>query len=98
MRRDGKLFEEAGAMANSLEAQFQLTKDPSEPVVIEIGNEAMQCKRVPFRSGSKFTSLSEVQKVIKPAPNGVLNIVVRHLPNRDITFLTKVITAVLRRK
>ena len=31
----------AGALAHSLEAQFQPVKDPSEPAVIEVVNEAM---------------------------------------------------------
>jgi hypothetical protein len=47
----------------------------------------------------------EVIKAIKglkagktPGPNGIPNSVLRHLPKRAITFLTKVFNAVLRRQ
>ncbi|KDR24442.1 hypothetical protein L798_06509, partial [Zootermopsis nevadensis] len=48
---------------------------------------------------------SEVAQAIKelklgnaPGPNGISNRVLRHLPRRAITFLTKVFNAVLRRQ
>jgi hypothetical protein len=58
--------------------------------------------QVPLRE-STLTTLSEITKAIKglnvgeaPRPNGMPNRVLRHLPKRAITFLTKVFNAVLR--
>jgi hypothetical protein len=56
-------------------------------------------------SEPKLTSPSEVQQAIRglkvgkaPGPNGIPNRVLRYLPKRAITFLTKVFNAVLRRQ
>jgi hypothetical protein len=56
-------------------------------------------------SEPKLTSPSEVLQAVRglkvgkaPGPNGIPNRVLRHLPKRAITFLTKVFNAVLRRQ
>jgi hypothetical protein len=94
--------EKAEALADSLEAQFQLVNDPSDPAVIEMVNEAMRAYVYAPTSEPKPTSPSEVQHVIMglkvgkaPGPNGIPNRVLRHLPKRAITFRTKVFNAFL---
>jgi hypothetical protein len=97
--------EKAEALADSLEAQFQRVNDPSDQAVIGMVNEAMRAYEYAPASEPKLTSPSEVQQAIKelrfgktPGPNGVPSRVLRHLPKRAITFLTKVFNAVLRRQ
>jgi hypothetical protein len=92
-------------MADSLEAQFQPVNDPSDPAVIEMVNKAMWAYEYGLASEPKLTSPSEVQQAIRglkfgkaPGPNGIPNRVLRHLPKRAITFLTKVFNAVLRKQ
>jgi hypothetical protein len=87
------------ALAESLEAQFQPVNDLSNPAV----NEAMRAYECAPASEPKLTSPSEVLQAIRglrigkaPGLNGVPNRVLRHLPKRAITFLTKVFNSVLR--
>jgi hypothetical protein len=65
-------------------------------------SEAMRAYEYAPASEPKLTSPSEVLQAIKvgkaPSPNGIPNRVLRHLPKRAITFLTKLFDAVLRRK
>jgi hypothetical protein len=96
---------ESGSPGHSLEAQFQPVNDPSDPAVIEMVNKAMWAYEYAPASEPKLTSPSEVQQAIRglkvgkaPCPNGIPNRVLRHLPKRAITFLTKVFNAVLRRQ
>jgi hypothetical protein len=77
--------------------------DPSVPAVIEMVNKAMRAYEYAPVSEPKLTSPSEVQQAIRglkvgkaPGPNGIRNMVLRHLPKRAITFLMKVFNAVLR--
>jgi hypothetical protein len=95
--------EKAGALADSLDAQFQPVNDPLDPAVIEMVNKAMRAYEYAPASEPKLTSPSEVQQAIRslkvgkaPGPNGIPNRVLRHLTKRTITFLTKVFNAVLR--
>jgi hypothetical protein len=97
--------EKAEALSDSLEAQFQPVKDPSSPAVIEVVNEAMRAYEYSPASEPKLTCPTEVLEAIKgrkvgkaPGPNVVPNRALRHLPNRAITFLTKLFNAVLRRQ
>jgi hypothetical protein len=97
--------EKAEALADNLEAQFQPVKDPSDQALIEMDNKAMRAYEYAPESELKLTSPSEVQQAIRdlkvgkaPGPNGIPNRVLRHLPNRARTFLTKVFNAVLRRQ
>jgi hypothetical protein len=78
--------------------------DPSSLAVIEVVNEAMRAYEYDPASEPKLTSPSEVLEATKglkvgkaPGPNGVPNKALRYLPNRAITFLTKLFNAVLRR-
>jgi hypothetical protein len=68
-------------------------------------NRAMRTYEYVPASELKVTSPSEVQQAIRglkvgkaPGPNGIPNRVLRHLPKRGITFLTKVFNGVLRRQ
>jgi hypothetical protein len=67
-------------------------------------NVAMRAYECAPTSEPKLTSPSEVLQAIKglrvskaKGPNGIPNRVLKHLPNRAITFLTKVFNAVLCR-
>jgi hypothetical protein len=93
--------EKAEALANSLKAQFQPVNDPPEPALIEMVNEAMRAYEYVPASEPKLTSPSEVLQAIKglkvgkaPGPNGLPNRVLKHLPKRAKTLLTKVFNAV----
>jgi hypothetical protein len=97
--------EKSEALADRLEAKFQPVNDPSDQEFIEIVNEAMPAYEYAPASELKLTSPSEVLQAIRglkvgkaPGPNGIPNRVLRHLPKRAITFLTKVFNAVLRRQ
>jgi hypothetical protein len=68
-------------------------------------NKAMRAYEYAPASEPKLTSPSEVQQAIMdlkvskaPGPYGIPNRVLRHLPKREITVLTKVLNAVLRRQ
>jgi hypothetical protein len=99
--------EKAEALADSHGAQFHPVNDMSSPAVIEAVDEVMRAYSYKYAPASepKLTSPSEVQEVIKrlnggkaPGPNGVANRALRHLPNRAITFITKLFNAIHRRK
>jgi hypothetical protein len=97
--------EKPEALAHSLEAQFQPVNDQSDPEVIEMVSEALLTYEYAPASERKLTSPSEVLQAIKrlkvdkaPGQNGIPNRVLRHLPKRVITFLTKVFNTVLRRQ
>jgi hypothetical protein len=57
--------EKAEALADSIEAQFQLVKDPSNLAVIEMFNEVIRAYEYAPASESKLTSPSEEQRVIR---------------------------------
>jgi hypothetical protein len=57
--------EKAESLADSVEAQFQLVNDPSDPAVIDMINEAMRAYEYAPASEPKLTSPSEVR------PSGV---------------------------
>jgi hypothetical protein len=68
-------------------------------------NKAMRAYEHAPASEPKLTSPSEVQQTIRgpkvgkdSGPNGIPNRVLRHLPKRAITFLTKVFNAFHRRQ
>jgi hypothetical protein len=79
--------------------------DPSDPAFAERVHMEVRAYEYAPASEPILTTPSEVIKVIKghkvgkaPGPNGILNRVLRHLPKRSITFLTKVFNAVLCRQ
>jgi hypothetical protein len=97
--------EKTEALADSLEAQFQPVDDPSDPAITELVDVEMRAYEYAPASEPALTTPSEVIKAIKglkvgksPGSNVILNRVLRHLPKRAITFLTKVFNAVLRRQ
>jgi hypothetical protein len=97
--------EKAEALADSRESQFQPVNDPSSPAVIEVVNEAMHAYEYAPASEPKLTSPSEVLEAIMglkvgkaPGPNSLPNRALSHLPKRAITFLTKLVNAVLRKQ
>jgi hypothetical protein len=78
--------------------------DPSDPAFTEMVDVVMRAYEYAPASEPTSTTPSEVIKAIKglnvgkaPGPNGIPNRVLRHLPKRAITFLTKVFNAVPRR-
>jgi hypothetical protein len=79
--------------------------DPPDPAFTEMVYVAMRVYEYAPASELTSTAPSEVLKAIKglkvgkaPGPNGILNRVLRHLPKRVITFLTKVLNTILRRQ
>jgi hypothetical protein len=97
--------QKAEALADSLEAEFQSVEDPSDPSVIEMVSEALgayECALASEPTSTRPTKIVQALKGLKfgkaPVPNDMLNRVVRHLPKRKISFLTKVTNAVFRRQ
>jgi hypothetical protein len=95
----------AEALAESLEAQIHPVDGPSDPAFTDLVAVEMRAYEYANASEPTLTTPSEVLKAIKgikvgkaPCPNGTPNRVLRHLPKRAITFLTKVFNAVLRRQ
>jgi hypothetical protein len=96
--------ERAGALADSLGAQFQPVDDPSDPTFTEMVDVAIRAYEHAPASEPTLTTPSEALKAIKgitigkaPVPSDIPNRVLRHLTKRAITFLTKVFNAVLPR-
>jgi hypothetical protein len=96
--------EKAEALADRREAQFQPVNGPSDPAVFEMVNKAMRAYEYVPESETKLTSPSEVQQAIRglkvgkvQGPNGIPIRVMRQLPKRAISFLTKVFNAILHR-
>jgi hypothetical protein len=94
--------EKAEALADSLESQFQPLKDPPEPTVIKIFDEAMRAYTLALASKPKLNNPAEVQDgilVLKfgkaPGPNGIPNRALKHLP-QGVYFLVKEFDAILR--
>jgi hypothetical protein len=92
-------------VADILDTLFQPVKDSSSPAIIEAVDEAMRTYDNAPESEPKLTSPCEVQEAIKglktdkpPAPNGVPNCALMHLPKRAKTLIAKLFNAVLRRQ
>jgi hypothetical protein len=97
--------EKAETLYDSFEAQFQPVDDPSDPAFTELVDVDMRAYEYAPASEPTLTRPSEVIKAIKglkvgkaPSPNFIPKRVLRHLPKRAITFLTKVFDAVLHRQ
>jgi hypothetical protein len=75
--------------------------DPSDTAFTERVDVETRAYEYAPASEPTLTTPSEVIKGLKvgkaSGPNGIPNMVLRHLPKRAITFLTKVFSAVLRR-
>jgi hypothetical protein len=97
--------EKAEALANTLESQFQLVNDPSDPVVIEKVTEALQAYYYASASEPKLTNPMEVEDAIRglkvgkaPGPSGLPNRALKHLPQRAISLLVALFNAALLAK
>jgi hypothetical protein len=97
--------ERTEALDDSLQAKFQPVDDPSDTAFTEMVDVVMRAYEYAPASEPTLTTATEVLKAIKglkagkaPGPNGIPNMVLRHLPKRAITFLMKVFNAVLRKQ
>ena len=79
--------ENAEALADNLETQFQAMTDPSVPAVIEMVNVGLRSYFMAPASEPKLTNPEEVQEAIRglkvsksPGPNGIPNRALKHLP------------------
>jgi hypothetical protein len=79
------------ALADRLESQFQLVRDPSVPAVIEVINEALRAYYFTPASEPKITNPTEVQDAIRGlkvgnarGPNGIPNRSLKHLREKPI--------------
>jgi hypothetical protein len=94
--------ENAEALADNLEAQFQPVTDPSVPAVIEKVDVALRSYLISPASEPKFSNPEEVQEAIRelkvgkaPGPNGIPNRALKHLPQRAISLLVLIFNAIL---
>ena len=94
--------EKAEALADSLEAKFQPVNDPSDPAVIEMVDEALQAYYFAPAREPKLTNPAEEQDAIRglkvgkaPAPTGIPNRALKHLPQRAVSLLLAIFDAVL---
>jgi hypothetical protein len=89
--------EKAESLPDSLDSQFQLVNDLSDPAVIEKVTEALQAYTYAPASEPKLTNLMEVQDAIRglkigkaPGPIGAPNRGLNHLPLRAISLLVAI--------
>ena len=95
--------ENAEALADNLEAQFQPVTDPSVPTVIEMVDVTLRSYFISPASDLQFTTPDEVHAAIRDpkvsnssGSNGIPNRVLTYLPKRAVSFLVHVVNAVLR--
>ena len=95
-------FENAEALADCLETQFQPVTDPSVPTVIEMVDMALRSYFFTPAREPDLTNPDEVQEAIRrlkvnkaPGPNGILNRALKHLPQRGVSFLVQIFKAVI---
>jgi hypothetical protein len=94
--------EKAEALADNLETQFQPVTDPSVPAVIEMVDVALRSYFLTPASEPKLTTPDEVHEAIRglkvskaPAPNGIRNRVLKHLPQRAVSLLVQIFNGIL---
>jgi hypothetical protein len=85
--------EKAEALADSLQPELQPVKDPSEPSVIEVVNEAMRVYVSAPGSEPQLTNPADVKDAIRglkvgkaPRPSGIQNRPLKHL-SLSVVFL-----------
>jgi len=95
--------EKAEALADNLETQFQPVTDPSFPAVIETVEVALRYYFLSPASEPQLTTPDEVHEAIRglkvskaPGPNVLPNRVLKHLPKRAVSLLSRIFHAVLR--
>jgi hypothetical protein len=88
------ISEKAECVACGLEAQFQQVNDPSESAVNEMFKEAAKEHDFTPTSEPQLKNALTVQEAIRdfevgksPWPNAMLNRVLKHPPERKITFI-----------
>jgi hypothetical protein len=88
--------------ADSLEPQFQPVTDPSVPAVIQMVDVALKSYLLTPASQPKLTNPEEVHEAIRvlkiskaSGPNGLPNRVLKHLPQRAVSFLVHNFNAIL---
>lgn len=86
-------FVKAEALADSLQSQLQLVKDPSEPAVIEVVNETMRAYALSSGSKPQLTNPADVQNAIRglkvgkaQPPNSIPYRALKHFP-LNVVFL-----------
>jgi hypothetical protein len=96
-------FENAEALADSLEAQFQPVNDPSVPAGIEVVNEATRAYSFVPASEPNLTIPMAVQDAIRglkvgktPGPDGIPNRALKHLPLSIVSLLVVLFNAILQ--
>ena len=94
--------EKAEALADNLEAQFQLVTDPSVPAVIQNVDVALRSYLIILANEPNLTNPEEVQEAIRalkiskdPGPNGIPNRALKHLPQRAVPLLDLIFNAIL---
>jgi hypothetical protein len=93
---------ETEALADKLETPFQLMTDPSVPAGIKAVDVALRSYFLTPTSEPRKTNPDYVQKAIRglrvslaPGPNGIPNRVLKHLPQRAVSFQAQIFRAVL---
>ena len=95
--------EKGEALADNVEAQFQLVTDPSVPAVIEKVDVALSSYLLSPASEPQLTTHDEVHKVIRglkasksPGSNSIANRALKHPPKRTVSLLAHIFNVVLR--
>ena len=94
--------ENAEALADTPETQFQPAADPSVPAVIEMVDVALMSYFQTPASEPKLTNPDEVHEAIRglkvgkaPGPNALPNIALKHLPQLAVSILVQIFNAIL---
>ena len=94
--------ENAEALADSLEAQFQPVAVPWVPAAIEMVNVELESYLQTPASETTLTNPDEVLNAIRglkagkaPGPNGIPNRALKHLPMRTVLLLVQIFNAIL---
>jgi hypothetical protein len=94
--------EKAEALADNLEAQYQLVTDPSVPAVIKTADVELRSYFLSPASEPQLTTPDEVHETIwgpkvskAPGPNGIPNWALKHLPKQAVSLLVHIFNTVL---
>jgi len=94
--------ENAEALADNLEAQFQPVNDPSVPAVIEMVTVALRSYFMTPAIEPKLNKPDEVKEAIRslkdskaPGPKDIPNRALKRLPQRAVSVLVQIFNAIL---
>jgi len=94
--------EKAEALSDTLETEFQPVANPSVPAVIEMVDVALRPYFQAPASERKLTTPDEVHKAIRdlkvvkaPGPNVITNRALKHLPQRAVSLLVRILNAII---